>query len=390
MQNSTAEWISPAWWEAGTVQPLPLLSKLRLHTIAFVTDRRPSAAVALAAKFNPAVQILVLAPRAQREHVLALNVSWADSDVQPNLWDNWNATYRQGAPGARGYHHFCHMRWLTVAAHLRAWPMPADGAIAVVDDDVLLFEDVDSRLREAAAFHPTAQAEVVVSGAFLLASAGALARFAAFLWALYALPVHVFTPIVWRFGEHRTLAGLNKRDRLRIDPAYHRGARFARFSDMDAIEAFRKLSRETDSANNVVLPTHLVGGQWAAGYRRPNCAHASKVEKLGLTPAGIAAGLNGEHRNAEASAPDSRRLTWREHVPHLQPTGQPLCFLHLQGPMAKNLLLNPMLREAGIRQEQARTSSQQTRPAAAPLAPRPPSVESSHKVLLGISFETFD
>ena len=36
---------------------LPLLSELRMHTIAFVTDRRPSAAVGLAVRFNPAVLV---------------------------------------------------------------------------------------------------------------------------------------------------------------------------------------------------------------------------------------------------------------------------------------------------------------------------------------------
>ena len=47
------------------------LSELTLHTIAFVTDRRPSPAVALAVRFNPGVRVLVVTPRAQREQVLA-------------------------------------------------------------------------------------------------------------------------------------------------------------------------------------------------------------------------------------------------------------------------------------------------------------------------------
>ena len=50
---------------------------------------------------------------------------------------------------------------------------------------------------------PAAQAETVVSGAFVLASTSALVRLAAFIWALYTLPVAAFTAIVWRYGAPR-------------------------------------------------------------------------------------------------------------------------------------------------------------------------------------------
>jgi hypothetical protein len=80
--------------------PVRELRELRyVHTIVFVTDRRPSAAVALAMRFNANVRVLVLAPRAQSARVEQLNASWADLGAHSNATSGWDATYRQGAPG---------------------------------------------------------------------------------------------------------------------------------------------------------------------------------------------------------------------------------------------------------------------------------------------------
>jgi hypothetical protein len=254
---------------------------------------------------------------------------------------------------ARSYHIFCHHRWLALGAELRARPPPADAAVAVLDDDVLLFESVADRLREAGKHHQTAQAETVVNGAFVIASAGALVRFAAFLLALYSLPVTAFAAVVWRFGTPRALHELNVRDRMRIHSAYKRGEQFARFSDMEAIDAFRLLSRAGK------LPEQL-RVRWASGHRRASCTHAPKVEKLGLSHAsavkalGHATNDNVPDTNASAATlahavhTGERAVPWRwaAGVPHVN--GRPLCFLHLQGPQAKALLWTPLLTGAGL------------------------------------------
>ena len=350
-------WSAPPWWETvSTLQPLPRLNELQLHTIVFVTDRQPSRAVALAVRHNPGVRVLVIAPQSQRMNVLALNANFADLNEHSNRTSGWDATFRQGSPGSRVYHLFCHLRWLAIGAELYARPLPATGAVAVLDDDVLLFEQVADRLRGAGAYHPMAHAEVVVSGAFLIGSSGAFMRLATFLWALYGLPAQAFSNVVYRYGEMKAVADLHPRDRARIDPAFRRGSQYARFSDMDAVEAFRSLSRSSTST----LPSHLAGVHWAAGYRRPNCTHVPKVEKLGIPLDRLAADLVvgagtrlvGEASDKEDVAASSehrtRRLVWRENVPRLQPSNEPLCFLHLQGPLAKSQLLTPMLRAAGI------------------------------------------
>ena len=219
---------------------------------------------------------------------------------------------------------------------------------------MLLFERVSSRLREAGSFHPTAHAETVVSGAFILASAGVLVRLAGFIWALYSLPLTAFASVVWRYGTPRALHELSERDRTRIHPAYTRGEQFARFSDMEAVDAFRFLSRAGE------LPERL-SVRWSAGHRRTSCTHVPKIEKLGLSPTSAASALTQAATDARetddgsdvapASTPvfdEHVRPSWRwaAGVPHVN--GKPLCFLHLQGPAAKTMLFAPLLMGAGL------------------------------------------
>ena len=339
-------WETPTWWWRPSMAPLPLLRDLRVHTVAFVTNRRPSAAVRLAASFNPGVRVLVLAPRSQKDRVEQLGATWADFNQHANHTAAFEVGFKQGSPGSRHYHTFCHVRWLALASALREQPLPADGAVAILDDDVLLFERLGERLQEAAAFHPTANAETVLSGAFVLTSAGALERMAAFLCALYALPSDDLGAVAWRYGEPKPLASLAERDRKRIHPAFRRGGQFARFSDMDAIEAFRLLSRSGE------LPLGL-RARWAAGHRRSSCIHAPKVEKLGILDAAWRANTSFS-LTGQPDVDDSTRhasephLSWHGSIPRLEPAGKPLCFLHLQGPHAKRTLLTPMLAAAGV------------------------------------------
>ena len=83
--------------------------------------------------------MLVLAPREEREHVLARGATWVDLYEHANRTAAFAKSYRQGSPGSRRYHIFCHVRWLAVAAALRERPIPTDGAVAVLTTVVTLF-----------------------------------------------------------------------------------------------------------------------------------------------------------------------------------------------------------------------------------------------------------
>ena len=313
----------PTSWQPQ--RRLRLLRDLRLDTIAFVTSRAPTAAVALAAKTNPGATVLVVAPASESARVHALGAVWADIDASSTDLRAWEATYRQSTPGSTSYWRFCHTRWLALSAALRGLATPADGAVVVLDDDVLLFERLDARLRQVALQHPFAHAETVVNGAFLLASSAVIERLAAFLWALYALPTPQLADVAWRFGESQPLDALRPRQRARIAPGIARRGRFPLFTDMDSITALRLLSRSSEA-----LPEPLRVA-WAAGHRRAECSHEAKATALLAT---------------------NRSLVWEGGVPHrVPPDGgppRPLCFVHLQGPAAKARLLAPMLRAAGV------------------------------------------
>lgn len=165
-------WIVPPGWEAPKF--LPELRELRLHTIAFVTTLRPSAAVALAARQNPGVRILVITKTEYRRRVEQLGGTWADVDTHASSIKPFGSMYRQSAAGSPTYWRFCHTRWLLLAAELRTNPPPNHGAVAVMDDDVLLFEHVEERLKEAALQKPQAHVEAAINGAYIIASAAAL------------------------------------------------------------------------------------------------------------------------------------------------------------------------------------------------------------------------
>lgn len=164
-------WEVPDGWQPG--EALPTLRELRMHTIAFVTTFRPSAAVALAARSNPGVDVLVLAKSEHRQRAEQMGGRWADVDAHAPSVRAFENIYRQLAGGSPTYWRFCHTRWLTLASYLRANPLPTSGAIAMLDDDVLLFEQVEQRLRAVALVKPLAHVEAPINGAFVIASASA-------------------------------------------------------------------------------------------------------------------------------------------------------------------------------------------------------------------------
>ncbi|KAL1514799.1 hypothetical protein AB1Y20_003885 [Prymnesium parvum] len=315
-------WEVPAGWESPL--RLPELRELHVHTIAFVTTFRPSAAVALAAKTNPAAVVLVLAKPEHRQRVAQLGAVWADVDANASSVRRFASMYRQSVGGSPAYWRFCHSRWLLLAAHLRVRPPPRDGAVVVLDDDVLLFERVEQRLRGLAAQKPQAHVDTAINGAFLLASAPALQRFAAFLWALYALPAADLVDVAWQFGNPAQLSALPSRLRSRIDPVMIRNGRYPVFTDMDSMNAFRLLSRRKELPENLRV-------RWSTGFRRGDCLQVNRV--------------------AQGSAVWNGSVMWLDGMPHhgldIQ-KAQPYCYFHLQGPAAKDVLMRPMLLAAGL------------------------------------------
>ena len=289
---------------------IPVLGGLRMHTVAFVTDRTPSDAVALAVRSNAGLQIRVLAPPSEQERIHSLGAEWANMTAQGKRAHAFGKLYRQGAPGSRDYWRFCHTRWIVLAGDLLDNPPPHNAGIAVLDDDVLLFERLSQRLEETGRFHSESQAESVMNGAFVLASPGVLTRFAAWLWALYNLPSASLSAIAWRFGTIKRRADLNERQLARMDPIFIREGQYAHFTDMHAIDAFRFLSRSAQ------LPIQL-RVIWSAGYRRSTCTAVHKLDK------------------PEDGDGATRLLIWREGAPRISSSGKPLCFVHLQGPAAK-------------------------------------------------------
>ena len=321
-------------------EPLPLLSELHLASIIFVTNRRPSAAVALAARTNAAAHVRVLTTPDQRSRTVQLGASWSDLTAQLNRSRAFVATYRQGTLGAPDYWRFCHARWIILAGDLRDHPLPQNGAVAIVDDDVLLFESVSARLREASAFHPGSHAETVVNGAFVMASVAALERFAAFLTSLYALPPASLGAPAWRFGDRKRLDELNDVQRARLNPIFIRGRSCTIFTDMHAIDAFRILSREAR------LPPGL-RVRWSAGHHRHQCADVPRLEWSGQSRDALPFLHHASYHGRLGESVST--WTWRDGVPHTGALdGTPICFVHLQGPAAKRDHLIPMLRRAGL------------------------------------------
>jgi len=198
------------------------LGRLELRAIVMVTNTRPSAAVALAARSTPRVPVLVIAPPELRERVADLGALWDDIRPYQNATRQIRALYRHTSADRPEFRLYTLTRWLLLREALRgAGPLgrlPRDAALAVIENDVLLFEDVSKRLAETSQAHPDAEAEVVVNGAYLLASASALARYAAFLWHIYSLPGPALAELAWRFGEPKPLQALSPLARSRIDP----------------------------------------------------------------------------------------------------------------------------------------------------------------------------
>lgn len=103
-----------------------LLSQLSLHTIALVTTVRPSPAVTLAARANPAARVLVLAPPSFRSRVEQLGGTWANMNMHINATQRFDALYRHAAADRPEIRSYMLRRWLLLAEELRLQRLPSE------------------------------------------------------------------------------------------------------------------------------------------------------------------------------------------------------------------------------------------------------------------------
>ena len=223
----------------------PPLRELTLRLVAFVAHR-PSAAIAQAVRHTGrGAAVLVLAPPSERERVEAMGAHWSNMTAASQRTLAWAARYRHSSGNPRGYELFCLQRWLMLWEAVRPMNLAATAAIAVLDDDIVLYRSAASWLRELSASEPhaTAQTTGVMGVAFQLHSPETLRRFSDFLRWLYELPTSKLSREVERYGVARPLAALSARQRHmlahglvvaanRSQPGYYK-----HFSDVQAMSA---------------------------------------------------------------------------------------------------------------------------------------------------------
>jgi hypothetical protein len=294
--------------------------------------------VALAASNTPA-SILVVAPEAQRHRAVALGAKHFAAFDGPrfaNLTQRWSRMYRHVSPDRHGHRRFCYLRWLVLAEAVCDLALPADAAVGVLEDDLLLFEDLRRRVAAlgADAAHGMASAETIVNGAFAVVSPCALQRYADWVLALYAKDNRALADIMWRYGEHRPLQKLMPVQRSRIDSRFTRGATFPLFGDMDALNALRSMSRAQE------LPAAL-RVQWLAGAKPPGCMQVPNAMRHFKLKAVL---LNATTQTV-LQQPGFLQWDTAGRPSERQEDGslKTYCFVHLQGPEAKRMYLARLL-----------------------------------------------
>ena len=228
------------------MQEPPPLRELTLRLVAFVAHR-PSAAIAQAARHTGrGASVLVLAPPSERDRVEAMGAHWSNMTAASETTLAWAARYRHSSGNPRGYELFCLQRWLMLWEAVRPMNLAANAAIAVLDDDVVLYRSAATWLRELSALehHATAQTTGVMGVAFQLHSPETLRRFSDFLRWLYELPTSKLSREVERYGVARPLAALNPRQRhmlahgLVVAANRSQPGHYRHFSDVQAMDAF--------------------------------------------------------------------------------------------------------------------------------------------------------
>ncbi|KAL1528634.1 hypothetical protein AB1Y20_009972 [Prymnesium parvum] len=238
--------------------PAPPLQELKLGLLAFVCQRPSSAAIAAAVRVSSTEgnDVLVLAPPREQETVERLGGMWRNMSSAELAVRAWTRRYRHMSYNTKSYELFCFQRWLMLEYTLQPMKLPPEAAIAVLDDDILLFRPPARWLRELSslAFHNESQTTSVLGiQAFRIHSKGSLQRFAAFLQWLYGLRLAHLASIIKRFGHRSPLARLSVSQRRGLSPpllstltnsSSDVTPSFHHFSDIEAIHALCTLSKE--------------------------------------------------------------------------------------------------------------------------------------------------
>lgn len=320
--------------------------------------------------------VLVLAPDSERGRVLAMGAQWSNLTAAEEATAGWAARYRHSSGNPRGYELFCLQRWLMLWEALRSLDLSANSAIAVLDDDMLLYRSANAWLRElgSSPLHANSQTAGVMGVAFQLHSPGTLRRFHDYLRWLYGLPTSKLARELDRFAVSRPLAALSVRQRHMLAHGLVAAANrslpghYWHFSDVQAMDSFCKRSAEGQlpeaSGVRCALVVHervrIDGAPTAYADQPSNCS------ALYLAPAGpgsvlqftlmarsvsphVASGAAASVRqwdNVSVATHWASTLRWKAGTPFapgLQ-RGQlhGLCLAHLQGPRSKELFMEPL------------------------------------------------
>lgn len=95
--------------------------------------------------------MLAVAPQREREAILASGARWANMSAASLSSIAWAKRYRHSSNNVPAYELFCFQRWLMLISAIKPLHLPEDGALMVLDSDILLFRSPAALLAEVAA-----------------------------------------------------------------------------------------------------------------------------------------------------------------------------------------------------------------------------------------------
>ena len=353
----------------------PPLHSLTLRLVAFVAHR-PSVAIAQAVRHTGSgASVFVLAPPSERDRVLAMGAQWSNMTAAAATTLAWAERYRHSSGNPRGYELFCLQRWLMLWEALRPMNLAPDAAIAVLDDDMLLYRSAAMWLRElgASQLHASSQTVGVMGVAFQLHSPGTLRRFSEFLRWLYGLPTSKLAREVERYGVSRPLDALTVRVRHTLAHGLvvyanrtHPGT-YKHFSDVQAMDAFCRHSAEgkLSAMGRARCSIMEHERQRIHGNAPPYADQPTNCSALYLAPVAPGSVLQfhvmaqpaplhvvgtphtpgPSSANASAASRWASALRWKAATPFAPDRRgrlYGLCLAHLQGPRAKEMFMDAL------------------------------------------------
>ncbi|KAL3927156.1 MAG: hypothetical protein SGPRY_002958 [Prymnesium sp.] len=141
---------------------LPSLREMAIELIAFVCHRPNGLAISAAVKVSSSrgtAHVMVLAPPREREAVLRLGAQWRNLTSAELATSQFAKRYRHSSRNEVKYELFCFQRWLMLERVVRRMKLSPYAAIAVLDDDILIYRHPELWLRELSSlsFHNSSQ-----------------------------------------------------------------------------------------------------------------------------------------------------------------------------------------------------------------------------------------